>query len=228
MKKIEGICSEPDCDLPIDSKGLCRKHYHRQYYYGRSYKVRNTGKRNHPLYTVWFENKQKNNLCEEWLYFWKFVEAVGERPSKGDRLLKIDESKPLSIDNFQWLKCIKRNPEETDKEWNALRWTARMERFPELSRSANTYKAVGLGIKEFNEIVSKKVKEQGHLCEICGKEETQLSKKNGTHYRLALDHCHKTGKLRGMLCWRCNTTLGKVEDSISLLKEMILYLEKHS
>ena len=58
-------------------------------------------------------------------------------------------------------------------------------------------------------------------CEICGKSEEEEGK------RLALDHCHKTDKLRGRLCGDCNTTLGKFNDDPMLLIKAAAYLEKH-
>tara|TARA_R110002020_G_scaffold339673_1_gene554736 strand:+ start:59 stop:733 length:675 start_codon:yes stop_codon:yes gene_type:complete len=58
-------------------------------------------------------------------------------------------------------------------------------------------------------------------CEICGKSEEEEGK------RLALDHCHKTDKVRGRLCSDCNTTLGKIKDDPMLLIKAAAYLEKH-
>lgn len=49
----------------------------------------------------------------------------------------------------------------------------------------------------------------------------------GEHVRLALDHCHASGKLRALLCSRCNTTLGSVEDSAELLDRMAAYLRRY-
>ena len=43
--------------------------------------------------------------------------------------------------------------------------------------------------------------------------------------RLAVDHCHDTGVVRGLLCSYCNMSLGLVEDNIDTLKNMIKYLE---
>ena len=43
---------------------------------------------------------------------------------------------------------------------------------------------------------------------------------------LALDHCHKTGRIRGLLCMRCNTALGLLKDDQGLLSKAIEYLQK--
>ncbi len=42
---------------------------------------------------------------------------------------------------------------------------------------------------------------------------------------LSIDHCHKTNEVRGLLCSRCNTALGLLEDDIDRLKTAIDYLK---
>ena len=59
---------------------------------------------------------------------------------------------------------------------------------------------------------------QDGKCAICGKRDELR--------RLALDHCHKTGKLRGLLCMQCNTGLGQFRDDTNLLQKAITYLSK--
>jgi hypothetical protein len=59
------------------------------------------------------------------------------------------------------------------------------------------------------------LEEQGHTCKIC-KEPARL---------LHVDHCHVTGKVRGILCIKCNTGLGHFRDDVELLKTAIAYLE---
>jgi hypothetical protein len=56
-------------------------------------------------------------------------------------------------------------------------------------------------------------------CSICGREEPNR--------RLALDHDHRTGKLRGLLCHNCNQALGKFQDDPALLRKAAAYLEAH-
>ncbi len=66
---------------------------------------------------------------------------------------------------------------------------------------------------------------QSYVCAICGKDETSINNLNGKPNGLAIDHCHKTGKVRGLLCFSCNLGLGKFKDNTSLLQKAISYLE---
>lgn len=64
---------------------------------------------------------------------------------------------------------------------------------------------------------------QNGKCAICNSFET-----HDKHGVLAVDHDHKTGKIRGLLCFKCNTALGSVDDNIEILKNMINYLNKYT
>lgn len=66
------------------------------------------------------------------------------------------------------------------------------------------------------------VEQQGAKCTICGVTEEDNGK------RLAVDHCHKTGKVRGLLCDNHNHGIGKFNEDIELMKKAIQYLEKHN
>lgn len=63
------------------------------------------------------------------------------------------------------------------------------------------------------------------LCELCDKPETRKLKHWKKVGLLCYDHCHKTGDFRGWLCFRCNSTLGKMEDDMDLMRKMISYLD---
>lgn len=42
---------------------------------------------------------------------------------------------------------------------------------------------------------------------------------------LNIDHCHETNIVRGLLCWNCNTAIGKFFDNVVYLERAILYLK---
>ncbi len=60
---------------------------------------------------------------------------------------------------------------------------------------------------------------QNGVCAICGKPEPRKKK------RLHVDHCHRTGKIRGLLCGNCNTAIGKLGEDVNVLKAAIRYIE---
>lgn len=62
--------------------------------------------------------------------------------------------------------------------------------------------------------------EQNFCCKICKLHQSELKK------TLSVDHCHLTGKVRGLLCQRCNTLLGMSCDNIKVLISAIEYLEQ--
>jgi hypothetical protein len=59
-------------------------------------------------------------------------------------------------------------------------------------------------------------------CMICGITEDELGKV------LDVDHCHSSGKARGVLCNPCNTMLGRAKDNPEILKAAVKYLETHA
>lgn len=61
---------------------------------------------------------------------------------------------------------------------------------------------------------------QNYKCAICGNEDEVEGR------RLAIDHCHTSGKVRGLLCGKCNRGLGLFYDNKELLSNAIKYLTK--
>lgn len=68
----------------------------------------------------------------------------------------------------------------------------------------------GISLEEFNSISLG----QNGLCAVC-----KVSK--ATH----VDHCHKTKRVRGLLCRECNSGIGMLKDNLKFLQNAIVYLE---
>lgn len=77
----------------------------------------------------------------------------------------------------------------------------------------------GMTKEKYHELLE----EQNNGCRICGATEAKHRSSNN----LLVDHCHVTGKYRGLLCNRCNTSLGFVNDDIELLEKMVNYLKEY-
>jgi hypothetical protein len=85
------------------------------------------------------------------------------------------------------------------------------------ARHGNLVRKYGIGLKEYDELF---ITQEG-CCAICGTHQTELSR------ALVVDHNHETGEIRGLLCHKCNLTLGYVNDNIRVLVNAIKYLEKN-
>lgn len=66
---------------------------------------------------------------------------------------------------------------------------------------------------------------QNGVCAICKKPETSVV--NGKIKPLAVDHCHDSEKIRGLLCARCNQAIGLVNEDVNILTSAIDYLRTH-
>lgn len=73
-----------------------------------------------------------------------------------------------------------------------------------------------LSIEQYEKIA----KTQNFSCGICKKPQDKLSK------RFAVDHDHKTGQIRGLLCHQCNAGLGNFHDNIQFLVKATAYLKR--
>lgn len=60
---------------------------------------------------------------------------------------------------------------------------------------------------------------QGGVCALC-----QIPGRTGKHGKLAVDHCHSTGRVRGLLCAPCNVAVGILGDSPERLERVLAYL----
>lgn len=64
---------------------------------------------------------------------------------------------------------------------------------------------------------------QDGLCGICGKP----TNFGGQGFKTAhVDHCHSTGRVRGVLCGVCNTALGKLGDTVEAIERVLSYLKR--
>lgn len=227
LDKIRGIekpiCSVEGCSNKSDNKGMCTTHYHRFWQYGRVNKVRTGEIRQHPFYIIWWQRKSNNLLCEAWLDFQTFASGIAPKPEGNYFLLQIDGSKPFGPDNFRWLEHLKRKKDESKTDWWARKRAARIAANPAMESDRNIKRKYDLTREQYNE----KLTNQNFGCAVCGEKETSFDGRTGSFRNLAVDHCHKHKGIRELLCWRCNGTLGKVNDDVNLLQKMIDYLKKH-
>ena len=69
------------------------------------------------------------------------------------------------------------------------------------------------------------LEKQNNKCAICKLPEIMINPRTKELKNLAVDHCHKTGKVRGLLCVRCNHGIGNFKDNEIFLEEALKYLK---
>jgi hypothetical protein len=91
-------------------------------------------------------------------------------------------------------------------------WVDKAQPTSEYRLDARLKHLYGITLEQFNTMVV----EQNGVCAICDKPPVDE--------RLVVDHCHITGKVRGLLCRLCNSGIGKLGDDVERLKRAVAYL----
>jgi hypothetical protein len=105
--------------------------------------------------------------------------------------------------------CIRSYMRERNRELNISKrdYWRRKNRDPDYHRRFKLKARYGITVEEYWEMHSS----QEGLCAICDQPEKR--KLRGNLALLVVDHCHSTGKVRGLLCFHCNKTLGHLENA---------------
>ena len=115
--------------------------------------------------------------------------------------------KPISEFYFHWKRCV---------------WTSKCKECRNLSseRWRNSHKEE-IQIRRYN-LTNKEYlnlfNQQEGKCAICNTPQIELKRK------LVIDHDHETGKIRGLLCMKCNHGLGQFNDNPLIIKKALKYL----
>jgi predicted transcriptional regulator YheO len=113
------------------------------------------------------------------------------------------------------------NKSHTNESWAEYMREYR-KRKPHIMKSIDLKKKYGISLEEY-EI---RLQEQDSVCAICGQPETRKDHRTKQIRSLAVDHNHSTGKIRGLLCTNCNTTLGLLNEDTNIMQNMINYIVK--
>ena len=74
----------------------------------------------------------------------------------------------------------------------------------------------GITLEQYNAMLAA----QGGVCALC-----KMPGRFGKYDKLDVDHCHETGRVRGLLCITCNHALGILGDNVEALEKAIKYLK---
>ena len=116
------------------------------------------------------------------------------------------------IKNINWRAKDRKKYNQSMNEWRAHN--------PDKVTKYKWKERYGITPEQYTELF---VGQKG-CCAICGNPEIAKHNKTQKIQKLAVDHCHKSGKVRGLLCQDCNRGLGKFYDDTSRLAKAINYL----
>jgi len=147
---------------------------------------------------------------------WLFI--YGECPVK--KLKFIDgDSRNIRINNLTPARCS--GVTGVDSRDRAAYEKAHRKANPDYYADYDLRRDFGISLAQYNEML----KSQGGVCAIC--EQTERTTRNGKFKRLAVDHDHVTGKIRGLLCAHCNHAIGKLGDDPALIRKAAEYVERN-
>ena len=136
------------------------------------------------------------------------VVRISDKIEKTGALLYECECKSCGEIHLRNAKHLKQKTRSRDCDnYRSHNWSG-LER-----RDAIIRRQYGITQEEFNGLLEF----QGHQCAICGKDDIYRT--------LDIDHDHKTGEVRGLLCTNCNTALGRFKDDIEGLERALYYLK---
>lgn len=110
-----------------------------------------------------------------------------------------------------------------DRKAYYAQWQREYRKTPNGKRytRAMNLKKFGITPEQYDELHKK----QKGLCASCGRPETKPANQFGKP-RLAVDHCHKSNIVRGLLCMKCNRALGLLDDDPEIVERLLRYRMK--
>ena len=131
---------------------------------------------------------------------------------------RLNNPEKVKATNLKWrtenpekVRAINRSQNIKHKDKIKVRRKARRALNPDKERNIRYVQKYGITLKDYNDMLT----QQNKLCLICKKD-----------LKLYVDHDHTTGVVRGLLCHKCNTGLGMLQDNINNLLNAINYIKE--
>jgi Rps23 Pro-64 3,4-dihydroxylase Tpa1-like proline 4-hydroxylase len=155
-----------------------------------------------------YADRCKVCLCEDRkIYYSKNKEQIIEQQKEYKKLNE-------QICKERSLKYRERTREQAKQR--AKTWYSQNKERAKKTNRKNKLKQYGLTVDQYNQLIEN----QNNSCLICKKEFSEQIKSH-------IDHCHASGKVRGILCQKCNQGIGLFYESLESLQSAIEYLKKH-
>lgn len=147
---------------------------------------------------VWRENR------EERLQYMREYYAKNKEKAKERRKVWYEKNKIIHLENT-------REYHHKNRELISKKRKEKLQKDPTIYRRRRLRKKYGITHEQF----LKMSETQGNKCAACLRRTI-----------LVVDHCHETGKIRGLLCNQCNTAIGLLKESRQRMEALIRYVER--
>lgn len=146
-------------------------------------------------------------IGESYTFTCKYCSSSFEEIRRGFNIKSVCQKCAKNKVRINFLNYKEKNPDKIKRNHKVSDL-----RDPERTRTRWLKYRYGISSEDYNLLLES----QNHKCAICKKEQSE---------KFCVDHCHQTKKIRGLLCHKCNTTLGFVNDDLEILHTMIVYLK---
>lgn len=220
-------CHVIGCTAPSVAKGLCDKHRKRLARQGHVDETRPTdwgSREKHPIYKNWLSLRRyhSHEAPKAWFDdFWVFVADVPEKPNPKAVIFRCDNDKPFSKENFYWKESTLSDVALADRAEYMRAWHRKSREVnPDYHKNHDLKKNYGVTLEWYREQLAR----QNYVCAICEQPETRVIR--GKVLDLAVDHCHDSKDVRGLLCSDCNRGIGWFKDNADALDRASAYLRR--
>ena len=166
----------------------------------------------------WNQANEERN--KEQRKIWWAANGKKEEVKEQRKTYRVENKEHLKENSKEWIENNKDKVRQTRKDWcdrnrDKLRENSR-KRTPEQRRKQKLWMRYRLTPVEYGELLNK----TGGKCPVCG------VKFDNKTYRPCIDHCHRTDKIRGILCARCNLGIGMFYENTEAMENAAAYLRQ--
>jgi hypothetical protein len=178
-------------------------------------------------YQKQYRIKNKDKIAERYKNWYPSYEEANREvisAKNSERYYKNKEANTKrSKEYYQKVKLTQhyKDRKRNDRIMNSKEYTARVKKWgenhPDRKRNSKLKSKYGITLVEYDAIYLR----QGGRCLGCGIHQDDMPK------ALSIDHCHKTKKVRGLLCDKCNFIIGLADENATILQSLIKYLKDY-
>lgn len=172
-----------------------------------------------------YDKKVKCSNCDQFKKLSEFTKNRSKKNGFDDRCAICSAKKNLEKyyrNREKYISSMKERYSKIKTEVSQKTKKLRKEN-PDFFKNQKLRNGFGITIEQYKEMLRK----QNNVCAICNHPERIIDRRLNRPRSLAVDHDHKTKKVRGLLCMGCNQGLGNIRESHQTALRMAKYIREH-